>query len=89
MVWKYLAFLPQRATSINAMKQIDLLGPNARAVAANGGYPGIPLSALGTVHVVPSKTGIYRRNGDTFDTIFESGHGSPVSSTLTSTARAA
>ena len=33
--------------------------------------------------------GIYRRNGDTFDTIFESGHGSPVSSTLTSTARAA
>lgn len=55
--------------SISSMERIDLIGPNALQAAAKGSYPGIPLSALGTVRIVPSKTAIHRRNGERVNTI--------------------
>jgi multidrug efflux pump subunit AcrB len=56
-------------SSISSLERIDLVGPNARAAVAQGAYPGIPLSALGTVKIVPSKTAIHRRNGERVNTI--------------------
>ena len=55
--------------SISSMERIDLIGPNAQQAAAEGSYPGIPLSALGSVRIVPSKTAIHRRNGERVNTI--------------------
>jgi multidrug efflux pump subunit AcrB len=56
-------------TSISSVENIDLVGPNAKGVAAQGSYPGIPLAALGTVSIVPSKSAIHRRNGERVNTI--------------------
>ena len=55
--------------SIASVERINLIGPNAPSVARNGRYPGIPLSALGSVTIVPSKTAINRRNGERINTI--------------------
>ncbi|MFY0612337.1 MAG: efflux RND transporter permease subunit [Hyphomicrobiaceae bacterium] len=55
--------------SVSSVENIDLVGPNARTVAAEGGYPGIPLTALGAVQIVPSKAAIHRRNGERVNTI--------------------
>ncbi len=56
-------------TSIASVEQVDLVGPSARSGAATGAYPGIPLGSLGTVKMVPSKTAIYRRNGERINTV--------------------
>jgi multidrug efflux pump subunit AcrB len=55
--------------SISAVAGLDVVGPRAAAAATAGGYPGIPLTALGTVSVVPSETAIYRRNGERINTV--------------------
>lgn len=55
--------------SISSTERIDLVGPDARRAAAEGAYPGIPLAALGSVQIVPSKTAIHRRNGERVNTI--------------------
>ena len=49
---------------IEALQAIDIVPPDAAERAANGLYPGIPLSALGTVRVEPSDSPIERRDGE-------------------------
>jgi len=55
--------------AIDVLRGFEVVDPNARQTAVEGGYPGIPLTALGTVRLVPSETPIYRRNGERINTI--------------------
>jgi multidrug efflux pump subunit AcrB len=55
--------------SLPAVAAIDLIGPGAGEAARRGSYPGIPLSALGTVRLAPSATAINRRNGERINTV--------------------
>ena len=54
---------------VAAVTRLDLAPPGAPAAAAQGTYPGIPITALGEVKVVPAKTPIHRRNGERINTI--------------------
>ncbi len=47
------------------LRAIDVPGPQA----ADGLYPGVPLSALGEVRLVPSDSPIARRNGERVNTV--------------------
>lgn len=47
-----------------AVRSVDLVPPDAASRAAEGAYPGIPLTALGSWEVVPSESPISRRNGE-------------------------
>ncbi len=53
----------------SALRTLDITGPGARQAALQGDYPGIPLTALGEVEVVPAQTPIYRRNGERINTV--------------------
>jgi len=53
----------------DALRTLDITGPNARPAALQGGYPGIPLAALGEVAVVPAQTPIFRRDGERINTV--------------------
>ena len=59
----------QDRDNIAAVRAIDLMGPNAQEVAKSGGYPGIPITALGTVKVVPSQTTIHRLDSERVNTV--------------------
>ena len=54
---------------ITAIGALDLLPPDARRLAADGAYPGIPLAALGEARLVPSESPIDRRNGERVVTV--------------------
>jgi hypothetical protein len=54
---------------MTAVAAVDLLGPGADAAARQGAYPGIPLTTLGSVQLVPSETALYRRNGERINTV--------------------
>ncbi len=53
----------QRAAA-DVFADLAVLGPDARARAADGAYPGVPLTALGAVTLEPSDSQINRRNGE-------------------------
>ncbi|MEM7778124.1 MAG: efflux RND transporter permease subunit, partial [Pseudomonadota bacterium] len=55
--------------SVGALSAVNLTPPNANAAAAEGRYPGIPLTAVGDVKIVPAETPIYRRNGERINTV--------------------
>jgi multidrug efflux pump subunit AcrB len=55
--------------SLSAIAQLDLIGPGAAEAAARGAYPGIPISALGALRIVPAETAIHRRNGERINTV--------------------
>lgn len=55
--------------SVSAVADINLLGPNSDEAIRRGAYPGIPISALGDVVVVPSKTPINRLDGERVNTV--------------------
>ncbi|MEQ8825426.1 MAG: efflux RND transporter permease subunit [Filomicrobium sp.] len=55
--------------SVAAVTGIDLMGPDAQQVAQRGGYPGIPITALGTVEVIPSETAINRIDSERVNTV--------------------
>ncbi|MDJ0948418.1 MAG: efflux RND transporter permease subunit [Alphaproteobacteria bacterium] len=59
---------PGRASS-DAVRALDVVGPDAAARAAAGLYPGVPLSALGTVRLAPSESPIVRRDGERVNTV--------------------
>ncbi len=54
---------------IEALRRTDVLGPEAERRAARGAYPGVPLTALGSIRLVPAKTPIFRRNGERINTV--------------------
>ena len=57
-----------RATT-EALRAITIVGPNARSDAADGAFPGIPITALGSLELVPSDSPIARRNGERVNTV--------------------
>ncbi len=48
---------------------LDILPPDAKALVGAGGYPGIPLMALGTLRLSPSESPISRRNGERINNV--------------------
>lgn len=55
--------------TIDALRATDILAAGAAARAADGRYPGVPLSALGTVRLEPAKSPIFRRDGERINTV--------------------
>ena len=55
--------------SVASVSTLDFAAPNATALAEQGVYPGIPLTALGDLNVVPAETSIHRRNGERINTV--------------------
>lgn len=55
--------------SLGSIDTIDIAAPAARATAAVGAYPGIPLDALGDMVLVPAQSAINRRNGERINTV--------------------
>ena len=58
-----------RRETVAALRSLMVVGPDAAAAAAHGDFPGIPLSALGTMALVPSDSPIARRNGERINTV--------------------
>ena len=50
--------------SLSAIRALMIMPPNAGAIVARGGFPGIPLTTLGDVHLLPAESPIARRNGE-------------------------
>ena len=57
-----------RAT-VDDLRSMMIVGPGAVVDAAHGDFPGIPLSALGALALVPSDSPIARRNGERVNTV--------------------
>lgn len=58
-----------RRDAANAIADLAILPAGAPAMAARGGYPGVPLAALGEIEVIPSESTITRRNGERVNTV--------------------
>ena len=56
-------------SAIDQLRSFEVVSPDGTRTAASGGYPGIPLTALGTIKLVPAETPIYRRNGERINTV--------------------
>jgi len=52
-----------------AIANFTILPPNAAALAAEGHFPGVPLSALANVRLEPGESTITRRNGERINTV--------------------
>ena len=52
-----------------ALRHSEVLGADAAAAAEAGGYPGVPLVALGSLRLEPAESPIFRRNGERVNTI--------------------
>ncbi|MEO1265992.1 MAG: efflux RND transporter permease subunit, partial [Pseudomonadota bacterium] len=57
--------------TLTALRNINLVSPQAAQAGAqdNDRYPGIPLTALGTIKLVPSETPIFRKDGNRINTV--------------------
>ncbi|MEM9224135.1 MAG: efflux RND transporter permease subunit, partial [Pseudomonadota bacterium] len=54
---------------LTAIGDLPIVTPGGAAVSAQGGFPGVPLSALAAVSIAPSESIITRRNGERANTI--------------------
>jgi len=55
--------------NFNSVSAIDVLAANAQSRAQAGAYPGIPLTALGSVKLKPAASSVFRRNGERINTV--------------------
>ncbi|MEM7652943.1 MAG: efflux RND transporter permease subunit, partial [Pseudomonadota bacterium] len=55
--------------SVAALRRINIMPPSSRQQAQQGGFPGIPVLALGEIALVPSDSPIARRDGKRVNTI--------------------
>ena len=60
---------PADRDGVDALRKSFVLGPQATLRAARGVYPGILLTAFGSIRVVPAETPIFRRNGERTNTV--------------------
>jgi multidrug efflux pump subunit AcrB len=56
-------------SAVDALRELHVVGPGAREKALAGEFPGIPITALGSIHTEPSRTPIFRRNGERVNTV--------------------
>ena len=59
----------QERSSLDALRRIDVIGPNAASRTVQGQYPGIPLTALGSVQLQPGESPIFRLDGERVNTV--------------------
>lgn len=55
--------------TVDVLRQTDVLRPGAETLAAQGLYPGVPLTAIAKIKLVPSESPIFRRNGERVNTV--------------------
>ncbi|MEM7426339.1 MAG: efflux RND transporter permease subunit, partial [Pseudomonadota bacterium] len=55
--------------SVDVLRRTDLVRPGAEALAAQGTYPAIPLTAMAEIRLVPTESPIFRRDGERINTI--------------------
>ncbi|NNF80015.1 MAG: efflux RND transporter permease subunit, partial [Rhizobiales bacterium] len=55
--------------SIDVLRGMDVVRNDAANLMASGVYPGVPLSALGRIRLVPSESPIFRRDGERINTV--------------------
>ncbi|MCP5082691.1 MAG: efflux RND transporter permease subunit [Alphaproteobacteria bacterium] len=56
-------------SSIDVLRGMDVVRNDAASLMAAGIYPGVPLSALGSIRLVPSESPIFRRDGERINTV--------------------
>ncbi|WP_299280942.1 efflux RND transporter permease subunit [uncultured Tateyamaria sp.] len=56
-------------SSVQAIRDLPILRPDAQALAAQGRWPALPLSAVSTVALEPAAGSITRRNGERVNTV--------------------
>lgn len=56
-------------SSLQAIRDLPILRPDATKLAAEGRWPALPLSAISTVEVTPAASTITRRNGERVNTV--------------------
>jgi len=59
----------QSRGSVSALRGTDVLGSGGVRRAANGTYPGVPLTALGTIRLKPAESPIFRIEGQRVNTV--------------------
>ena len=52
-----------------AISNIDVIAPGGAAIAADRGYPGIPITAIGKLRLEPDESPVYRLDGQRINTI--------------------
>ena len=52
-----------------AITKIDVVAPSGSRIAANRGYPGIPITAISTPRLEPDESPVYRKDGERINTI--------------------
>ncbi|MEO0403142.1 MAG: efflux RND transporter permease subunit, partial [Pseudomonadota bacterium] len=55
--------------SLQAIRDLPILRPDAQALAASGRWPALPLSAVSTIALEPAASSITRRNGERVNTV--------------------
>lgn len=55
--------------SLQAIRDVPILRPDAKKLAAQGRWPALPLSAISTLELIPAASTITRRNGERVNTV--------------------
>lgn len=55
--------------SVQAIRDLPILRPDAAALSAQGRWPALPLSAVSTIELEPAASSITRRNGERVNTV--------------------
>ncbi|WP_299141621.1 efflux RND transporter permease subunit [uncultured Tateyamaria sp.] len=55
--------------SLQAIRDLPILRPDAQTLAASGRWPALPLSAVSTIDLQPAASSITRRNGERVNTV--------------------
>ena len=55
--------------AVDVLRGLDIVAPGGRRIAGEGDYPGIPLTAIGTLRLTPAETPVFRRNGERINTV--------------------
>ncbi|WP_299210773.1 efflux RND transporter permease subunit [uncultured Tateyamaria sp.] len=55
--------------SVQAIRDLPILRPDAAALSAQGRWPALPLSAVSTIDLEPAASSITRRNGERVNTV--------------------
>ncbi len=55
--------------SVDLLRRLDVISPDAQQKAQSGVYPGVPLTALGDIKLKPAETPIYRKDGERTNTV--------------------
>ncbi len=56
-------------TDLTAIADMPILPPAAATLSAQGQFPGVALSALGTLRLTPAESAVTRRNGERVNTV--------------------